>query len=413
MPQNDLDNKIYAPQYVTQFSCIGSACEDTCCAGWRVEIDQRTYRKYRNTKKPEVKELLDSNLKRNRNNPSEQNYAYIQMMEDGSCPLLTSEHLCRVHKYMGESALSHTCTVYPRRYNAVLGVIEETLTMSCPEAARLALLNKSPMNFVEIPIKHKAAFQLNKRVDAGNEAELEHYFANLRIFTIEILQNREYSISDRLILLGLAMRKVQDYMDSDRLPEIPSLLNSYAATIMSEALKGSLKEIPKDSFLQVRLMKAGADKRFESDISNRRYKECYTEFLVGLNITQGVTDEEIVCNYDLANVEYCQPFMKEHEYILENYMVNHALHSTFPLTDSLNVFQSYIALILPFAWLKLVLVGMAGYEKSNFDQNSVLKLIQSYTKVVEHNTKFKNSLISLLEEEGHDSMGYLSILIHD
>ena len=27
------------PDYYEKFSCIAGACEDTCCAGWEIDID--------------------------------------------------------------------------------------------------------------------------------------------------------------------------------------------------------------------------------------------------------------------------------------------------------------------------------------------------------------------------------------
>lgn len=413
MPQNKTVRSIYAPHYVKEFSCIGSACEDTCCAGWRVVIDQKTYRKYRNTDEPNVKTLLNANLKRIRDNPTEQNYAYIQMRSDDTCPMLTAERLCGVQKHLGEAALSTTCSVYPRRYNAVLGTVEATLTMSCPEAARLALLNPAPMGLVEIPVTKTTTFHVDAQVELGDGTKVEHYYANLRIFAIEVLQNRDYSISDRLILLGLAMRKVQECVNSARLSDIPTALNSYAETVKSGVLKESLNGISNNRALQIKLMKAVIDKTSELNISNRRYNECYEEFLSGLGVQPGVTDEEIIRNYNLANGDYFQPFMKNHEYIFEHYLISSALQNTFPLTGGLSVFESYVSLMLPFAWIKLMSVGMAGHEKKEFNQDSVLKLIQSYSKLVEHSPVFKNGLISFLKQDGHDSMPYLSILLHN
>src|SRR5450756_2469886 len=34
------------PSYSGHFQCIASACEDTCCKGWAVPIDQKTHEKY-------------------------------------------------------------------------------------------------------------------------------------------------------------------------------------------------------------------------------------------------------------------------------------------------------------------------------------------------------------------------------
>ena len=42
----DHSTRMLVPQYVRKFACIGGACEDTCCQGWRVPIDKETYKKY-------------------------------------------------------------------------------------------------------------------------------------------------------------------------------------------------------------------------------------------------------------------------------------------------------------------------------------------------------------------------------
>ena len=42
---------------MAQFKCIGGECEDTCCAGWSVSIDKKTYKKYTNLNTSELIEL--------------------------------------------------------------------------------------------------------------------------------------------------------------------------------------------------------------------------------------------------------------------------------------------------------------------------------------------------------------------
>ena len=31
------------PQYFYDFQCEASACSDTCCAGWEIDIDDKSY----------------------------------------------------------------------------------------------------------------------------------------------------------------------------------------------------------------------------------------------------------------------------------------------------------------------------------------------------------------------------------
>ena len=36
------------PTYFNEFACIGGACEDNCCIGWEIDIDENTDNLYKN-----------------------------------------------------------------------------------------------------------------------------------------------------------------------------------------------------------------------------------------------------------------------------------------------------------------------------------------------------------------------------
>ena len=35
------------PEYYKEFKCIADKCPDTCCAGWKIMIDDKSLEKYR------------------------------------------------------------------------------------------------------------------------------------------------------------------------------------------------------------------------------------------------------------------------------------------------------------------------------------------------------------------------------
>ena len=35
------------PHYYKKFRCIAGECPDTCCAGWQIQIDPASLRKYK------------------------------------------------------------------------------------------------------------------------------------------------------------------------------------------------------------------------------------------------------------------------------------------------------------------------------------------------------------------------------
>ena len=103
--------QLLQPQYVSQFHCIGPACEDSCCIGWRVQIDKATYQRYRECPDKDLRMQMDEKVKRHRTNPTDANYAKIKLNPDGNCPFIDENQLCAIQRKLGEEYLSITCTL--------------------------------------------------------------------------------------------------------------------------------------------------------------------------------------------------------------------------------------------------------------------------------------------------------------
>ncbi len=405
---------VLVPGYMREFSCIGSNCEDTCCVGWQVTIDHKTYKKYNKVREPELKPLLDKYIKRNRSNPSEHTYAKIVLHSDMSCPMLNEDKLCSIQVKIGEEFLSDVCSTYPRVTNVVNGMMEKSATLSCPEIARLALLNPEGIEFYETEEPIHTRNIISRRLDTnhkGSAEKAEHYFWELRVFTIQVIQNRAYSLWERLILLGMFYQKVQEYVDTGKAMDIPRLIGTYTNLIEDGSLRDSLNEIPSSVAIQMQLVKELADVRIFQGVKSQRYLECFSELLHGIQYTKEASIEEIAERYQSAHDNHYKPFMAEHEYVLENYLVNHVYKNLFPMGESRQIFREYVMLIVHYAMIKLHLIGMAGFWKEQFAIEHVLKLVQSFSKTVEHNTQYLRHVYELLHAKGYTTMAYMAILI--
>lgn len=403
--------RVLAPQYTFQFACIGPECEDTCCQGWRVSVDKATYNAYRRVRHPELRPIFDKSVRRNRSNSSEQNYAKIVLDEKGTCPFLSSEGLCRIHAELGEQFLSNTCAVYPRIHHVVDGVLERSLTMSCPEAARLALLNPEPMEFdlvlEPVPDRDRGAGTLDTS-SPKFARRLERYFWNVRSFAIDILQDRSYALWERLVILGIFVQKLDQVLREDP-SSIPDLVERYQPLVADGSLRESLNEIPSQAILQYKLAKELLDERSRQAISNKQYLECLRDCLAGLQVTREATVEEIGERYLQAYEEHYLPFMAGREYIFENYLVNHAFKNRFPLGNR-GPFGEYAMMVIHYGLLKMHLIGMAAYHKG-LSEDLVVRLIYSFARVIEHNPAYLNRIYRLLDESGLVTMPYMAILI--
>lgn len=403
------------PQYMHSFTCIGSKCEDSCCIGWQVSIDRITYKKYQKLKEAELKPALDKYIGRNRSQPSEEDYGRIRLNSDSSCPFLTEERLCRIQARIGEQYLSDVCTTYPRTSNIINGTLEKSATLSCPEAARKALLNPEPMEFDQIEESLEARNIIKTQVDINMvkaAGRPEGYFWELRIFTIQVLQNRVYTLGERLIMLGMFYQKVEQFIQANQSAGIPNLIASYIQLIDSGAFKEELSEIPVQVAIQMELLKELADERIVRGVSSQRYIDCFKQCLQGLQYS--ITDmvEDIADRYQEAEKKYYRPFMNDHDYIMENYLVNFVFKNMFPFCGEKNIFNDYVMLVVHYALIKMHLIGMAALHQG-LNEELVITLIQSFVKTVEHNEQYLKLISDLLKQNGYTTMAYMAILINN
>jgi len=151
-----MPSPVLAPRYMSRFSCIGGACEDTCCSSWSIAIDSDHYRKMRRAlgQTKSDRELFEKNVKRFRGGRTDSKFALIVLDPKTSrCNFLANDGLCGLQQRFGEATLPDVCVTYPRRQSLVGDRIEMAAALSCPEVARQALLHEDAMELVDIESK--------------------------------------------------------------------------------------------------------------------------------------------------------------------------------------------------------------------------------------------------------------------
>lgn len=118
--------KIYFPLYYKNFKCIAEKCHHSCCVGWDISVDDVTLKKY--------EAMLDTSDILSNIRDGE-----ICMRDDGRCPFLRDDGLCRLICEFGEDYTSEICQRHPRFYHRVGDRVECGIGASCEEACRLIL----------------------------------------------------------------------------------------------------------------------------------------------------------------------------------------------------------------------------------------------------------------------------------
>ena len=178
--------KCLRPTYVKNFKCDGSKCLSRCCRNWRVVIDRDTYKKLSALSDPRVLDRIKF--------VDDENIFIVELAPNGDCPFLRDDLLCSIQKNFGADFLSTVCHDYPRvTYQIDENFIEQSLTLTCPVAARAILLSDDPIAFETVELdRPRFTFDWRDRIDDVDAA------IHLQRRAIDILQDRSAPIDCRL-----------------------------------------------------------------------------------------------------------------------------------------------------------------------------------------------------------------------
>jgi len=411
------------PKSYHAFRCIGAECEDTCCVGWNVNVDKRTYEAYQSCPDPvlgpRVRELVAINAA----GKSNDDYARIQLTSEG-CPFL-DQKLCSIHKTLGEEYLSSMCATYPRILNIVDDTLVRSLDLACPEAARIVLLNPNPMEFDEdngTPGTPRDSLLPVMRTGDSNSAKPYGYFLEIRDFIVWLLQYRKDPLWKRLVILGSFCDQLHASTGAGRQSEIPQVVDGYRDAVQRDLFAQALGQ-PANPAAHLEMIIELIVGRISSDFTAERFRDCYREFMQGLNWTAESSMSDLGTRYAAACREYYGPFISGHEYILEHYLASYVYRTLFPLGPSesrteltahrvaRSIRDECLIMLIHYGTIQTMLIGGAAFHKSNFGAGHAVRVIQSFAKVFEHSIPFPDRALELLQAKRIDNCAGLAMFL--
>lgn len=403
------------PEYSERFRCIGPACEDTCCIGWSVPIDQATYEKYQTIPAGPLRTAIDLNILPAPAGAADSDpgqFAKVRIPASQQCPFLTEDRLCKIQAEHGEAFLSTTCATYPRVVHWIDSFKDMTLSLPCPEASRLVLLSQHLL-----PPISPADYLLIEDDPNVKSSSLMAYFWSIRALVLDLIQNRAYPLWQRLFLLGVLSRRLDSIACGELQSSVPSLLRDFATTIESGSLRASMEAVPSDLTPQLDMVLRLAGLCRERSHIGPRFTECVVAFTQGIGNGPGATMKSLVAHYTAAHEQYYAPFFRRHPHILENYLINTILRRLFPfghdkgkIPATPKMAEEFALLVTQFALIKGLLIGVAGFHKEAFSVNHVIHTIQSASKHFDHHQEFLSQVHALLIEARLNDARGLSIL---
>ncbi len=397
------------PTYVSRFTCIGGDCEDTCCAGWGVTIDKDSFFRYQSCFDPVLRPLFTRHVKPYAKSKSSQDYGHIELRKDEcrNCGLLSDKKLCLIQERLGEQALSDTCAYYPRTIFRFGDLHQMTLTLSCPEAARLALLDEDAFGFVGEAQTASRDFIHAVKPKLGLSLDV---MAEVQTLMFQILRSRDTPLANRLKIIGLFIGRLTGLLQAGSVTAVPDLLQELERDLGSGAALAPFlgtTELPDVQAQIAATLFLVGDKSFQSPY----VQKILDEAAKGLGFRNGTAPDQadLLEAYELGRNRLA-PALEAVPWLLEHFMLNEILRTTFPWGLE-NPKQQYAALVLRFATVRLLLVGRAAAREAPLEPKELAETVQVTCRRFVHDQNYTRNANHFLADIGRDSLERLFALL--
>ncbi len=411
-----MQTRMIRPEYAERFRCIGPACEDTCCAGWTVTVDEASRQKYLDLPAGPLRSLMETAIVPAANGkPETDSSATIRMLPSGDCPFLSPQRLCRIQVEHGEGYLCRTCQNFPRRTHTIDGLTETDLSLSCPEAARLILLERCLL-----APAGASGYHITWDPRATSEAGLKGYFWQIREFVVTLIQNRRYPLWQRMFLLGSFSRRLDALVRGDMKRSFPDVLNDFSRAVAERELSAAMEIIPANPELQLRIVVQLIAQRAKIEVASPRLRDVLDMFVKCVGISGKASTDRRVTRYVNIDAQFCEPFFRRRPHILENYLIHAVFRDFFPFGLSLfdakakpEPARAFAMLAIQFALLRGLLIGVAGARGRKFNTADVIRTVETVSKHFEHNRSYFPQAYTTLAAKGLDNAHGLTMLFRN
>lgn len=404
-----------APGYLAQFRCVGSACPENCCTGWSVSIDKPSYQRYREVRSEPLAGTLRTHLVRSPQGDGK-HYAEIRMQPDGACPFLDSQRLCSIQAQLGEQALSRTCSQYPRLYGQDAQAFQVHASLSCPEAARLALSDPAALDPVQItlPFANPEQVPVNTRrsAPAAPPADpVRQHAALIGAAVQSLVRLPQFTASQALVQAGLLVRRlarIEAQAAAGELALAQALEHYLSPQNLAEAPQ-LLERLPVAYAAQLSMLFESTQRYLSVHKARPSFMALIQDVGQGLAIEQG--GEASITRLRAAHRDRWAPLEAAQPQLLKNYLLNDLGKSLFPTTDRSGLEREFMALAVRFGLIRLYVLGLAALRGEDFGIEDVVRVVYVVSRNMEHSRSFMSSVMDDLAAKGALRMDVLTTLV--
>lgn len=399
--------RVLAPSIFGRFYCKGTACRYTCCQYWRITMSREEYRKWKKCGIiPKGKQgngkvrLCPENIR------TERHYAEISLTEEGFCPYLDENGLCKIQKKYGIKKMTATCRIFPREANSYFGRVERSFSMGCEKVLELLLEEKDGLFLEENQPQNFETYNSDYGLpERRKHPKLRSYY-DIQTLSLALLQSEEMEMENRLLLLGIAMKRIDVLYDSGNSDATAEYIREFLQMIQQPGADKILDLFPEDKPLVVynsvmsALLTLGFPKNFRNSVILKAGKAAENKKNKGAENPEA--EYYIECRKTFRN------WAKGKEYFFENIMVMCLLWLNIPFYNpEKNLWENYLYLV----WVWIMLKGCLCLSLAeNSTEEEMIDCCVKLFRKLGHDKKQFVDIIDAFQAEGN-TLAHIAILL--
>lgn len=382
------------PDYFKQFKCIASECEDTCCAGWEIVIDDETY-DYYNSVQGKFGERLKKEIIQDEDEDN------IFVLKGNRCAFLNGKNMCDIYKELGEEHLCYTCKEYPRFTEEFGSIREVGLSLSCPEAARI-ILRESKITDFELS-------EDDDMVPAYNDISYDIFKQLLtsRKLIIKIMQDRSMELNHRISIILSFSKEIQDKIDEDKIDEIEHVRKKYSDDNFIKSYIDGLEKLKNKHEIKYKNIKKYFGVYKEIDHINEK---C---LLVIDEAVKYFYEENSNCEFYVEkHKEFDSYYMDksyEFEHLIVYFIFRYFMKAVYDYDVSAKVKLAVVSMLM----IKELDIVIWMKNDKNFNMDDQVDIVKMYSKDIEHSEENVESLYEIFEKESIFNLENLNIILNN
>lgn len=396
------------PRYFSVFQCIGEECPNNCCHNWNIHWKKEEIDNVLNAENisPELHERAENSFVLDER-ANDGGYL-IKLDDSGKCPFQTENGLCLIQKELGESYLSHTCTLYPRSSLHMGSAFYRFCNMSCPVIISQLLEYKKSMDLVTTSM----AKDVGKTIYASNNiAEVERhpeqkYREEIFDFFYELISDKELDAEDAILLGALSAEALTQLVSDERYNVISDELEMLSKAIRTPEMIQSVKDAP--AHIPAKL--AFLPWIVENIAKNSTIPMLKNE--------DGSIDIE---KYNLG-AENLRAVLKGKEHFMRNLALQLLFEFDVPFRiPNRSILDNYALFVTAYSCIKLNMIAAVTKDPINILTISGVRVCEGYDRLIVptalmvrgicQNPETAAQIIDLLKKKQYDTPPYFAILM--